>query len=205
MHLLTHETLRGTMTTGHRWPGGKAITVIPYFRGLQKWSLTVRCNLVSFTWHPLFRGPCHSARNTVYIYIYIYIYIVFYRQTISLHHNSTVWLDTWDAPSQDRKPANFKIYIYIYICVCVCVYVCVYVYVCVWMHTYIYIYVCVCVSVYMYIYKCVYIYIYIYIIIYTHIYIGINIYTICIWIYIYIYIYIYIFSKSILYVVSYSK
>ena len=27
------------------------------------------------------------------IYIYIYIYIVIHRQTISLYHNSSVWLD----------------------------------------------------------------------------------------------------------------
>ena len=29
-----------------------------------------------------------------YIYIYIYIYIVLHRQTVSLYHNSSVWLDT---------------------------------------------------------------------------------------------------------------
>ena len=29
----------------------------------------------------------------IYIYIYIYIYIVIHRQTASLYHNSSVWLD----------------------------------------------------------------------------------------------------------------
>ena len=33
------------------------------------------------------------------LYIYIYIYIVIYRQTVSLYHNSSVWLDTQDASS----------------------------------------------------------------------------------------------------------
>ena len=42
---------------------------------------------------------------TIYIYIYslsvddniyIYVYIVIYRQTVSLYHNSSVWLDTRD-------------------------------------------------------------------------------------------------------------
>ena len=28
----------------------------------------------------------------LYIYIYIYIYIVIHRQTVSLYHNSSVWL-----------------------------------------------------------------------------------------------------------------
>ena len=28
------------------------------------------------------------------IHIYIYIYIVIHRQTVSLYHNSSVWLDT---------------------------------------------------------------------------------------------------------------
>ena len=28
------------------------------------------------------------------VYIYIYIYIVIHRQTVSLYHNSSVWLDT---------------------------------------------------------------------------------------------------------------
>ena len=30
----------------------------------------------------------------IYIYIYIYIHIVLHRQTVSLYHNSSVWLDT---------------------------------------------------------------------------------------------------------------
>ena len=70
--------------------------------------------------------------------VYIYIYIVIYRQTVSLYHNSSVWLDTRDASSWDRNPAdlmlvghltpqlsssrckqrNFKVYI-----LCVCIYI----------------------------------------------------------------------------------
>ena len=57
------------------------------------------------------------------IYTYIYIYIVNHRQTISLSHNSSVWLDVQDALSWDRNPPNFvldlvsysSVYIYIYI------------------------------------------------------------------------------------------
>ena len=43
-----------------------------------------------------------------YIYIYIYIYII-HRQTVSLNHNSSIWIDTWDASSRDRNPAKFNI------------------------------------------------------------------------------------------------
>ena len=41
------------------------------------------------------------------IYIYIYIYIVIYRQTVSLNHNSSVWLDSQDVSSWNRNPADF--------------------------------------------------------------------------------------------------
>ena len=37
----------------------------------------------------------------------VYIYIVIHRLTVSLYHNSSVWLDTWDAPSRDGNPPNF--------------------------------------------------------------------------------------------------
>ena len=33
------------------------------------------------------------------VYIYIYIYIVIHRQTVSLYHNSSVWIDAQDASS----------------------------------------------------------------------------------------------------------
>ena len=39
--------------------------------------------------------------------IYIYIYIVIYRQTVSLYHNSSVWLDTQDTSSWEWNPPNF--------------------------------------------------------------------------------------------------
>ena len=43
------------------------------------------------------------------IYIYIYIYILILRQTVSLYHNSSVWLDTQDAASRDWNPPNFTL------------------------------------------------------------------------------------------------
>ena len=38
-----------------------------------------------------------------------YIYIVIYRQTVSIYHNSSVWLDTWDALSWDRNTGDFNV------------------------------------------------------------------------------------------------
>ena len=43
----------------------------------------------------------------IYVCIYIYIYIVIHWQTVSLYHNSSVWLDTWDAPNWDQNLLNF--------------------------------------------------------------------------------------------------
>ena len=43
----------------------------------------------------------------MYIYIYIYIYIFIHRHTVSLYHNSFLWLDTQHASSWDRKPPRF--------------------------------------------------------------------------------------------------
>ena len=37
------------------------------------------------------------------------VYIVIHRQTVSLYHNSSMWLDTWDAWSWDRNPPNFTL------------------------------------------------------------------------------------------------
>ena len=45
----------------------------------------------------------------VYIYIYIHTYIVIHRQTVSLYHNSSEWIDTQDASSWDRNPPNFTL------------------------------------------------------------------------------------------------
>ena len=44
-----------------------------------------------------------------WVYIYIYIYIVIHRQSVSLDHNSWVWLDARDASSWDRKPSDFTL------------------------------------------------------------------------------------------------
>ena len=41
--------------------------------------------------------------------LYIYIYIVIHRQTVSFYQNSSVWLDTQDAQSQDRNLSNFTL------------------------------------------------------------------------------------------------
>ena len=37
------------------------------------------------------------------------VYIVIQRQTVSLYHNTPVWLDTWDASNCDRNPTNFTL------------------------------------------------------------------------------------------------
>ena len=37
------------------------------------------------------------------------MYIVIHRQTVSLYHNSSVWLDTQDASSWDRNAPNFTL------------------------------------------------------------------------------------------------
>ena len=44
---------------------------------------------------------------TIHIYMYIYIYIIIHRQTISLYHKSSVWLDTQNTSSWDQNPPNF--------------------------------------------------------------------------------------------------
>ena len=36
--------------------------------------------------------------------LYIYIYFVIHKQTVSLHHNSSMWLDTHDALSREQNP-----------------------------------------------------------------------------------------------------
>ena len=37
------------------------------------------------------------------------VYIVIHRQTVSFYQNSSVWLDTQDARSQDQNPSNFTL------------------------------------------------------------------------------------------------
>ena len=48
-----------------------------------------------------------KVTNFIYIYIYIYIYIVIHRQTVSLYHNSLMWLCTRDASSWDWNLTGF--------------------------------------------------------------------------------------------------
>ena len=63
-------------------------------------------------------GDCflqRSGNQCIYIYIYIYIYTrththtVFYKQTVSLYHKSSVWLDTQDTSSCYQNPPNFML------------------------------------------------------------------------------------------------
>ena len=58
--------------------------------------------------HTAFTQHTHREMH-IYIYIYIYIYIVIHRQTVSLYHNSSVWLDMYDAWSWDRNLPNFSL------------------------------------------------------------------------------------------------
>ena len=48
-----------------------------------------------------------NALFFIYIYIYIYIYIVSHRETDSLSHNSSVFLDTRGASSWDQNLTAF--------------------------------------------------------------------------------------------------
>ena len=50
------------------------------------------------------RSPSTMVTDFIYIYIYIYIYIVIHRQTVSLYHNSSVWLD-----KKGRNPHKFTL------------------------------------------------------------------------------------------------
>ena len=74
------------------------IRIFHFFRN-RKISIIMNC---------LYNGnpTVHSSPS---VYIYIYIYIVINRQTVSLYHNSSVWLDTRDASSWDRNPPNFTL------------------------------------------------------------------------------------------------
>ena len=50
----------------------------------------------------------HSTKVSNFtFYLYIYIYIVIHRQTVSLYHNSAVWLDLLDASSWNKNSADF--------------------------------------------------------------------------------------------------
>ena len=54
-----------------------------------------------FYWCILRRGPKTIWGN------YIYIYIVLLRQTVSLYHSPSVWLETRFTSSWDRNPTDF--------------------------------------------------------------------------------------------------
>ena len=74
-------------------------------------SVVCRCRFL-LTYH------MNKSRWILYIYIYIYIfinwiyiyiYIVIHRQTVSLYHDYSVWLDMQDASSWDRNPPKFTL------------------------------------------------------------------------------------------------
>ena len=75
------------------------------------------CQIEPFkSYHNLVKMYCFCW--VIYIYIYIYIYIVIHRQTVSVYHNSSVWLDTYDTWSWDRSPHNFTLYLESYRLAC---------------------------------------------------------------------------------------
>ena len=45
----------------------------------------------------------------LYSKVSLHIYIVIHRQTVSFYQNSSMWLDTLDARSRDRKPSTFTL------------------------------------------------------------------------------------------------
>ena len=50
----------------------------------------------------------------LFVYIYIYKYCVIHRQTVSLYHNYSVWLDTENASSWGRDLPNFTLALVLY-------------------------------------------------------------------------------------------
>ena len=88
---------------------------VEYYQRLKKWYLIFPCLTLSIKryvsrvkWSnpgkgvapslllPTEKGACVSSLTTVANFTY-FIFIVINRQTISLHHNSSVWLDMQDA------------------------------------------------------------------------------------------------------------
>ena len=61
-----------------------------------------KCNKMKMYKYENTRGFFH-----IWTFSYIYIYIVIHRQTVSLYHNSSVWLDTMEGSSLDRNPPYF--------------------------------------------------------------------------------------------------
>ena len=47
-------------------------------------------------------------RTHTHTHTHIFLYVI-HRQTVSFYQNSSVWLDTQDARSQDRNPSNFTL------------------------------------------------------------------------------------------------
>ena len=118
------------------------------------WVVTKKKHELTFNiWTAIFPVP-KPKKYFLFCQQYIYSH---HRQTLSLYHNSSEWLETRDASSWDRNPPNFqlgmvsnhsaisvtyvswefitRIYICIYVYVCVCVYIYIYIYI------YIYVYI----------------------------------------------------------------
>ena len=91
---------------------GKGVVPSPTPRCSRYWkgSLRIDLNYGRQLYFYLRRGV-EGVKNKRkhWVYWYIYIYIVTHRPTVSLTHNSSVWLDTSDAWSWDRNPPNFTL------------------------------------------------------------------------------------------------
>ena len=56
----------------------------------------------------IYSHPRRFVYVCVGVYIYVYIYVCMY-VCVNVNHNSSVWLDTEDVSSWDRKPTNFTL------------------------------------------------------------------------------------------------
>ena len=110
---------------GVKWSNlGKGVAPTPTPRRSSHWKESL---LVALDY-------CHQLY--LYIYIYIYIYILIYGETVSLYHNSSVWLETPEASRWGRNPPNNPS-----VCLAVCMYVCLSVCLSLSLSLYIYIYI----------------------------------------------------------------
>ena len=99
------NVVRCIPTHGHARVGGLAKNCKPQLSADTGCSLAMADGIERNRERERIKNVMLSAQ--LYIYIYIYIYIVIHRQTVSLYHNSSVWLDTGGASSWDRIPADF--------------------------------------------------------------------------------------------------
>ena len=86
----------------HTWPR-KSRTTSTNVHSAAMWEL-YDIPHIFYTW--IIHTHCLRTLTGYYWYIYIYIYIS-HRQTVSLHHNSSVWVDMREAPGWNRNPSDF--------------------------------------------------------------------------------------------------